>query len=52
MVEHRDETWAPVIDINLTGAYHAIRRWPSMRKRRFARIVNIPSTVAEVGFST
>lgn len=52
MIEHRDETWTQVIDINLTGAYRTIKRcWPSMLERRFGRIVNVASTAADVGFA-
>lgn len=51
MIGHSDETWAQVIDINLTGPYRTIKRcWPTMLERRFGRIVNIASTAADVGF--
>ena len=51
IIGHRDETWATVLDINLTGCYRTIKRcFPSMLARRWGRIVNIASTAAEVGF--
>src|SRR5687768_11923428 len=51
MIGHRDETWASVIDINLTGCYRTIKRcFPGMLERRFGRIVNLASTAAEVGY--
>ena len=51
LIDHKDETWAQVIDINLTGCYRTIKRcWPSMLERRFGRIINIASTAADVGY--
>jgi len=52
MTEARDETWATVLDINLTGAFRTIRRClPAMIAGGWGRIVNIGSTAAEVGFA-
>lgn len=52
MLEAKDETWTTVIDINLTGAYRAIKRClPGMIARGWGRIVSIGSTAAEVGFA-
>ncbi len=46
----RDEEWARVLDVDLTGAFHTIRRaTPKMMRARFGRIVNISSVVAHVG---
>lgn len=51
MIEHTDETWNAVLDINLNGAYRTIKRcFGGMRERRWGRIVNIASTAADVGF--
>lgn len=51
MLEHTDETWNAVLDINLTGAYRTIKRcFGGMRERRWGRIVNIASTAADAGF--
>jgi 3-hydroxybutyrate dehydrogenase len=50
MVEHDDETWASVIDINLSGAYRTIRRcFRAMAEKGWGRIINIASTAALVG---
>jgi 3-hydroxybutyrate dehydrogenase len=52
MTEARDETWSTVLDINLTGAYRAIKLClPGMIAGGWGRIVNIGSTAAEVGFA-
>jgi 3-oxoacyl-[acyl-carrier protein] reductase len=45
-----DEQWARVVDVNLTGAFHTIRRaTPRMMRARFGRIVNLSSVVAHLG---
>ena len=47
---HREETWAATLDVNLSGAFRAIRAClPSMIERGFGRIVNVASTAASVG---
>src|SRR5579871_1321307 len=52
MTEARDETWATVLGINLTGAFRTIRQClPGMIAGRWGRIVNIGSTAADVGFA-
>src|SRR4029079_19746403 len=43
-----DEDWGRVIDTNLTGAFNCTKRaLETMLKRRWGRIVNISSVVAE-----
>ncbi|MEO6467978.1 MAG: 3-oxoacyl-[acyl-carrier-protein] reductase [Acidimicrobiia bacterium] len=50
IVRMSDEQWDRVLDINLTGAFHTIRRAvPKMMRARFGRIVNVSSVVAHVG---
>ena len=45
-----DDAWARVLDVDLTGAFHTIRRaTPKMMRARFGRIVNVSSVVAHVG---
>jgi len=45
-----DEQWQSVIDTNLTGAFHTIRRAaPKMMRARWGRIVNISSASAHRG---
>jgi 3-oxoacyl-[acyl-carrier protein] reductase len=45
-----DEQWQSVIDTNLTGAFHAIRRAvPKMMRARWGRIVNVSSVSAHRG---
>ena len=45
-----DERWDAVIGVNLSGAFHTIRRaTPKMMRARFGRIVNVSSVVAHVG---
>jgi len=45
-----DDAWARVLDVDLTGAFHTIRRaTPKMMRSRFGRIVNVSSVVAHVG---
>jgi len=50
VVRMSDEHWRAVIDTNLTGAFHTIRRaTPSMMKARYGRIVNVSSASAHIG---
>jgi 3-oxoacyl-[acyl-carrier protein] reductase len=45
-----DDQWRRVIDTNLTGAFHTIRRAaPKMMRARFGRIVNVSSVVGHGG---
>ena len=45
-----DEQWSAVIDTNLGGAFHAIRRaTPKMMRGRFGRIVNVSSVSGHIG---
>jgi len=45
-----DEQWQGVIDTNLTGAFHTIRRAaPKMMRARWGRIVNVSSVGAHRG---
>ena len=45
-----DEQWRNVIDTNLTGAFHTIRRAaPKMMRARWGRIVNVSSVSAHRG---
>ena len=45
-----DEQWQSVIDTNLTGAFHTIRRAaPKMMRARWGRIVNVSSVSAHRG---
>jgi 3-oxoacyl-[acyl-carrier protein] reductase len=45
-----DEQWASVVDTNLTGAFHTIRRAaPKMMRARWGRIVNVSSVVGQGG---
>jgi 3-oxoacyl-[acyl-carrier protein] reductase len=45
-----DEQWQSVIDTNLTGAFHTIRRATrSMMKARYGRIVNVASVGGHMG---
>ena len=45
-----DEHWDAVIQTNLTGAFHTIRRaTPKMMKGRFGRIVNVSSVSGQTG---
>src|SRR5262245_15716672 len=45
-----DEQWSAVIDTNLGGAFHTIRRaTPKMMRARFGRIVNISSVSGHIG---
>jgi 3-oxoacyl-[acyl-carrier protein] reductase len=50
VVRMSDEHWNAVIDTNLTGAFHTIRRaTPGMMKARYGRIVNVSSASAHIG---
>jgi 3-oxoacyl-[acyl-carrier protein] reductase len=50
LVRMSDEHWQAVIDTNLTGAFHTIRRaTPAMMKARFGRIVNVSSVGGHIG---
>jgi 3-oxoacyl-[acyl-carrier protein] reductase len=45
-----DEQWRSVVDTNLTGAFHTIRRAaPKMMRARWGRIVNVSSVVGQRG---
>ena len=45
-----DEQWAQVLDTNLTGAFHTIRRaTPKLMRARWGRIVNVSSVSAYAG---
>jgi 3-oxoacyl-[acyl-carrier protein] reductase len=45
-----DDAWGQVLAVDLTGAFHTIRRaTPKMMRARFGRIVNVSSVVAHVG---
>jgi acetoacetyl-CoA reductase/3-oxoacyl-[acyl-carrier protein] reductase len=44
------EQWKEVIDTNLTGTFHIIRcLLPHMRDKKFGRIINLSSVVAQTG---
>jgi 3-oxoacyl-[acyl-carrier protein] reductase len=50
LVRMTDDAWRAVLDTNLTGAFHTIRRaTPAMMKARFGRIVNVSSASAQMG---
>src|SRR5207253_5245024 len=50
VVRMSDEQWGAVVDTNLTGAFHTIRRaTPATMKARFGRIVNVSSASAHIG---
>jgi NAD(P)-dependent dehydrogenase (short-subunit alcohol dehydrogenase family) len=50
---HPEDKWLDLIDINLTGAFRAIRAvLPGMIERKWGRIVIIASTAASVGERT
>lgn len=51
MVDHPDELWHRMLDVNLTGPYRTIKLClPGMIRRRWGRIVNFASTAANVGY--
>jgi 3-oxoacyl-[acyl-carrier protein] reductase len=46
----KEEQWSSVVQTNLTGAFHTIRRaTPKMMKGRFGRIVNVSSVSGHIG---
>ncbi len=50
---HPEDKWVDLIDINLTGAFRAIRATlPGMIERKWGRIVIIASTAASIGERT
>jgi 3-oxoacyl-[acyl-carrier protein] reductase len=50
LVRMSDDHWRAVLDTNLTGAFHTIRRaTPGMMKARYGRIVNISSASGFIG---
>ena len=49
-VRMTDDQWDRVLAVNLSGAFHTIRRAvPKMMRARFGRIVNVSSVVAHLG---
>jgi 3-oxoacyl-[acyl-carrier protein] reductase len=50
LVRMTDDQWNSVLQTNLTGAFHTIRRaTPGMMKARYGRIVNISSVGGHIG---
>lgn len=50
LLRMKPEDWEAVLRTNLNGAYHCIRAvLPGMVKRRYGRIINITSVVAQAG---
>lgn len=50
MIDHPDELWDRIINVDLTGAYRTTKLcFPGMVDRGWGRIVNIASTAARVG---
>lgn len=50
LLEHTDEDWHSMIDVNLTGHFFCTRAFaPSMVKRGWGRIINIGSIASFVG---
>ena len=50
IIDHPDELWHRMIDVNLNGPYRTIKLClPGMIERRWGRIVNFASTAANVG---
>ena len=50
MIDHPDELWERIINVDLTGAYRTTKLClPGMVERGWGRIVNIASTAARVG---
>lgn len=50
MLEHSDEDWQRMLDINLTGHFYCARAFaPGMLERRWGRIINIASIASFVG---
>jgi NAD(P)-dependent dehydrogenase (short-subunit alcohol dehydrogenase family) len=51
IVDHPDELWQRMIDVNLNGPYRTIKLClPGMIERRWGRIINFASTAANVGY--
>ena len=45
-----DDAWRAVLEVDLTGAFHTIRRaTPKMMRQRYGRIVNVSSISAHIG---
>jgi NAD(P)-dependent dehydrogenase (short-subunit alcohol dehydrogenase family) len=45
-----DDQWSEVLQVDLTGAFHTIRRaTPKMMRARYGRIVNVSSVSAHIG---
>jgi 3-oxoacyl-[acyl-carrier protein] reductase len=45
-----DEAWSKVVETNLTGAFHTIRRAsPKLMRARWGRIVNVSSVSGQIG---
>ena len=50
VIRMSDEQWGDVLQTNLTGAFHTIRRAsPKMMRGRFGRIVNVSSVSGQTG---
>ena len=50
ITEQAEEDWLRVIAVNMTGPFHCIRAvLPSMRERKYGRIVNIASIAGKEG---
>ncbi|MGH2625638.1 MAG: SDR family NAD(P)-dependent oxidoreductase [Anaerolineales bacterium] len=50
IVDHDDELWRKVVDVNLTGTYYCTKAaLPHMIRNRWGRIINISSTAGNVG---
>ena len=50
LVRMSDDAWRAVLDTNLTGAFHTIRRATAgMMKARYGRVVNVSSVSAHIG---
>ena len=50
LVRMTDEQWSSVLQTNLTGAFHTIRRaTPKMMRGRYGRIVNVSSVSGHTG---
>ena len=50
MVDHLDELWDRIINVDLTGPYRTTKLClPGMMERKWGRIINLASTAANVG---
>jgi 3-hydroxybutyrate dehydrogenase len=50
MIDHPDNLWERILNVNLTGAYRTTKRcFGPMVERGWGRIINIASTAANVG---